>query len=328
MLTSAVTRHSLLSLPSTPSDWMVYIELLTWEFDPNRDELLSSGIKHCCSATYQPTRLKVNPSLCRDKTVPPILRHHSHPTIGSKSVLEDPLPHLPWLIETLPFAQSLRAEEGQVKGVLRNSLPSLSQLGALWPVSLWIWKSKPLRDRGWWDNFLFACERRGVFRGPQNHPKSRNTQKTPRLHELFRKVRTNFCLLPCDASQELSGNCSEKRVQMSVFYFRWTFSCGFPSCESCFVVQAWCYTKRHLSGTPYCGSGDIQNAGLGWPLGNAGIVLCFAPSGRCIFTTTSADALGRSTGKISTGSTSPRKYQRVPPNCYLWWNRWLSALHW
>ena len=49
----------------------------------------------------------------------------------------------------------------------------------------------------------------------KTHPKSRNTKKTPRLHEHFRKVRVNFCLLPCDASQEPNANCSEKRVQMN-----------------------------------------------------------------------------------------------------------------
>ena len=55
---------------------------------------------------------------------------------------------------------------------------------------------------------------------PKTHPKSQNTpKKTPRLHELFRKVRTNFCPLPCDTSQEPSGNCSEKLVQMNFFIF-------------------------------------------------------------------------------------------------------------
>ena len=52
-----------------------------------------------------------------------------------------------------------------------------------------------------------------IIRGP----KSRNTNKTPRLHELFRKIRANFCLLPCDKSQEPKGNCSEKLVQMNFF---------------------------------------------------------------------------------------------------------------
>ena len=34
---------------------------------------------------------------------------------------------------------------------------------------------------------------------------------------LFRKVRANCCLLPCDASQEPNGNCSDRLVQMSFF---------------------------------------------------------------------------------------------------------------
>ena len=33
-------------------------------------------------------------------------------------------------------------------------------------------------------------------RGPKTHPKSRNTKKTPCLHELFRKVRVNFWSFP------------------------------------------------------------------------------------------------------------------------------------
>ena len=49
-------------------------------------------------------------------------------------------------------------------------------------------------------------------------------KKTPRSHELFRKVRANSCLLSCDTKQEPNGNCSEKLVQMNVFYFGWIFS--------------------------------------------------------------------------------------------------------
>ena len=53
------------------------------------------------------------------------------------------------------------------------------------------------------------------IRGPKTHPKSPNTKTTLRLRELFRKVRANFCLLPCDASQQPDGDCSEKLVQMN-----------------------------------------------------------------------------------------------------------------
>ena len=44
--------------------------------------------------------------------------------------------------------------------------------------------------------------------------KPTQTPKTPkkkRLHELLRKVPVNFSLLPCDTSQEPSGNCSEEK---------------------------------------------------------------------------------------------------------------------
>ena len=73
---------------------------------------------------------------------------------------------------------------------------------------------------------------KGFCRDPNTHPKSRNTQKTPRLHELLRKVRANFSLLSCDTSQEPDGNCSEKLVQMNFFYFGWIFSGGFSSSDS------------------------------------------------------------------------------------------------
>ena len=42
-------------------------------------------------------------------------------------------------------------------------------------------------------------------------------EKQPRSREPFRKVRVNFCLLPCDTSQESNGNCSDKLVQMNIF---------------------------------------------------------------------------------------------------------------
>ena len=53
------------------------------------------------------------------------------------------------------------------------------------------------------------------FKKPIQNPKY--WKQTPRLHEFFRKVRANFCLLPCDASQEPIGNCSEKLLQMNFF---------------------------------------------------------------------------------------------------------------
>ena len=67
-----------------------------------------------------------------------------------------------------------------------------------------------------------------MFRGPKTHPKSRNTKKTARLRELFRKVRANFRLLPCEASQEPNGNCSKKLVQMSFSILGGFFRVDFP----------------------------------------------------------------------------------------------------
>ena len=64
-------------------------------------------------------------------------------------------------------------------------------------------------------------------RGPKTHPKSRNTKKQRRVYTMFffRKVSANFCLLPCDTSQEPNGNCSKKLVQMNFFilgnFFGW-----------------------------------------------------------------------------------------------------------
>ena len=52
-------------------------------------------------------------------------------------------------------------------------------------------------------------------------------QKNTALHELFRNVRTNFCLLSCDTSQVPNGNCSENLFRWDeLFYFGWI--CWFP----------------------------------------------------------------------------------------------------
>ena len=93
-------------------------------------------------------------------------------------------------------------------------------LAEIWP------KKITSRDGCGLLNILLSAKRAAYFcgksiaieiRGPTTHPKSRNTKKTPRLRELFRKVRANFCPLPCDRSQEPNGNCSEKLVQMHFF---------------------------------------------------------------------------------------------------------------
>ena len=75
-----------------------------------------------------------------------------------------------------------------------------------------------------------------ITRDPKPTPKSRNTKKTPRSHELFREVRANFCLLPCEASQELNRNCSEKLVQMNFFILGGSFRVDFPPLN--YVFQA------------------------------------------------------------------------------------------
>ena len=69
------------------------------------------------------------------------------------------------------------------------------------------------------------------IRGPKTHPQSRNTKKTPRPHELFRKVRANISLLSCDTSQEPNGNCSDKLVQMNFFILG-----GFSACDGCLLL--------------------------------------------------------------------------------------------
>ena len=60
-------------------------------------------------------------------------------------------------------------------------------------------------------------------------PKLPKYQKNTAFTKLFRKVHANFCLLPCDTSQEPDGNCSEKLAHMNFFilddFFRWIFLC-------------------------------------------------------------------------------------------------------
>ena len=55
------------------------------------------------------------------------------------------------------------------------------------------------------------------LRGPKTHPIS-TYQQTLHLHELFRRVGANSCLLPCDASQE--RDLFRKLVQTN-FYLGW-----------------------------------------------------------------------------------------------------------
>ena len=62
---------------------------------------------------------------------------------------------------------------------------------------------------------------------PKTHPKSQNTKKH-RVHAGFLKSSRELCLLPCDASQEPGGNCSEKRVSMSFFILGGFFQMACP----------------------------------------------------------------------------------------------------
>ena len=72
---------------------------------------------------------------------------------------------------------------------------------------------------------------------PKTHPKSRNTKKTPPFTQtllkvrgaLYLKVRANFCLLPCDTSQESNGNRWDELVQMNFFILGGFYSGDFPS---------------------------------------------------------------------------------------------------
>ena len=53
-------------------------------------------------------------------------------------------------------------------------------------------------------------------RGPTTPtPNPETPKETPRLHDFFRKVRVNFCLLPCGTNQEADRNCSQKLVKMN-----------------------------------------------------------------------------------------------------------------
>ena len=73
-------------------------------------------------------------------------------------------------------------------------------------------------------------------RNSKTHPKSRNTPKNAAFTRTFRRVSANFCLLPCDMSQEPGRNCSEKLVQMNFLLWGGFFSGGFPP-QNCTVEQ-------------------------------------------------------------------------------------------
>ena len=64
-------------------------------------------------------------------------------------------------------------------------------------------------------------------RGPKTHPKARNTRNTA-FTRTFSKARVNFCLLPCDRSQEPNGNSAEELVQTNSFILGGFFRVDVP----------------------------------------------------------------------------------------------------
>ena len=157
-----------------------------------------------------------------------------------------------------------------------------------------------------------------IFRGPKNPPqipKSQNTKKRLRVRELFRKVRVIFCLLPCSASQEPNGNCSEKLVQMNCFilggFFGWIFIllnlCG-PSGN--FLVLS--------AGKPPCPQNSSFLGGGVFCFGRGGCKCQFYFYGRGDFSESrcrkaklARDTLSRSIGVALTVET-PLPYLRRP----------------
>ena len=63
-----------------------------------------------------------------------------------------------------------------------------------------------------------------IYRGPEAHPKSGNTE----LFFLFRKVRTDFFLLPRVMSQEPNRNCLRKLAQLNFFILGGFYRVDFP----------------------------------------------------------------------------------------------------
>ena len=74
-------------------------------------------------------------------------------------------------------------------------------------------KSRKRREKG-----LFPQISSDLLKPPSLKPPFAALQKKARhLCELFSEVRANFCLLPCDTSQEPNGNCSEKPCSDKLF---------------------------------------------------------------------------------------------------------------
>ena len=78
------------------------------------------------------------------------------------------------------------------------------------------------------ENMLQTSRLLGVLEAEKPTQNPEIPKKTPRLRELFRKVRANFSLLSCDTSQEPNGNYSEKLVQMNFLILGGFFRVDFP----------------------------------------------------------------------------------------------------
>ena len=64
---------------------------------------------------------------------------------------------------------------------------------------------------------------------PKTHPNPEIPRNCAFTRAIFQKqVRANFCILPCDTSQERNGHCSEKLVQMNLFILGGFFCVDFP----------------------------------------------------------------------------------------------------
>ena len=85
------------------------------------------------------------------------------------------------------------------------------------------------------------------FRGPKTPPQNPEMPKKCRVYtNCFRKVRANFCLLPCDTSQApkrklLRKTCSDELFYFGCFFF---FRVGFPPLN--FSREGFCRNPRGI----------------------------------------------------------------------------------
>ena len=165
------------------------------------------------------------------------LKHCSRTPVEFSEVppRDRPAVHTVLLCVPLPLANFL-AELGGAKPLsffsLVVSLPSFSCCKSPWSFDSFhsIFKgSQGERDARWRFSRHFQKDqgKEGLeARKPTQNPEI--PKQTPRSRELFRRVRVNFCLLPCDTSQGPNGNCSEKLVEMNFFILGGFFRVDFP----------------------------------------------------------------------------------------------------